>query len=466
MRAVGCVFAAWVIVAASITLATEKNVVVVVADDLGCEATAYGSTWIEMPHLNSLTQDATTMTHAFCTTASCSASRSVMLSGMHNHANGMYGLAHAEHHFSSFDRLDTLSARLSKAGYRTGLVGKYHVTPEAVYPFEVMIPGNSRNGVQMADNCRQFLVADRDRPFFLWFATADPHRGRGVGPKPLTPNRFGNEDQHRGIQERVYNPDEVVVPAYLPDTPTVRAELAEYAQSCSRFDQGLGRLIEVIKETGNWDNTLLIVISDNGPAFHGAKTTLYEPGMRLPCIVRNPYQKSRPATCHAMITWVDLAPTILEFAGTTDGRPKMQGRSFLAALAEERPAGWDEVYASHTFHEVTMYYPMRVVRGRRYKLIWNIAHQLTYSSASDLYNGATWQEAIAKGLDSKYGQRTVGQYLHRPEFELYDLENDPNETTNLAGESEQATRLDELKAKLKDFQQRTGDPWVHKWVYQ
>ena len=144
----------------------------------------------------------------------------------------------------------------------------------------------------------------------------------------------------------------------------------------------------------------------------------------------------------------------------------MHGRSFLAVLGQRTPSGWDEVFASHTFHEVTMYYPMRVVRTRRYKLIWNLAHELTYPSASDLYSSATWQEALAKGLKSQFGQRTVGQYLHRPEFELYDLESDPGESNNLAGDEKHAATLAELKDKLKAFQQRTGDPWVHKWIYE
>jgi N-sulfoglucosamine sulfohydrolase len=167
-----------------------------------------------------------------------------------------------------------------------------------------------------------------------------------------------------------------------------------------------------------------------------------------------------------MVSWIDIAPTILDFAGATDDRPKMHGRSFLKAIAEEKPAGWDEVNGSHTFHEVTMYYPMRVVRGRKYKLIWNLAHALPFASASDLYNGATWQEAIAQGPETKYGQRTLGDYLNRPEFELYDLEADPNETKNLAQDAAHAKTLAELKSKLKAFQERTGDPWIHKWQYQ
>ncbi len=443
----------------------EKNVVLVVADDLGLDLACYGNRSIRMSHLDALAKDATVFTHAFCTTSSCSPSRSVILSGTYNHANGMYGLAHAEHHFSSFERLPTLTVQLAKAGYRTATSGKLHVGPPSSYPFDVALPGSPRNGVQMAENCRKFVQSDDERPFFLYFCTADPHRGAGDGPPPYRPNRFGNEVKHPGIEEQNYTPEEVEVPPFLPDTPTVRAELAEYYQASSRFDQGVGRLVEVLKEAGCWDSTLLIFISDNGIPFPGAKTTLYEPGMRLPCIVRNPYQSERGVRSSAMVSWVDIAPTILDFVGAPI-EPKMQGRSFLSVLNQTAPAGWDEVFGSHTFHEVTMYYPMRVVRGRKYKLIWNLAHELTYPSASDLYSGATWQEALAKGTDSIFGQRTVGQYLHRPEFELYDLENDPGESKNLAGEKEHAATLAELKARLKAFQQRTGDPWIHKWVYE
>jgi N-sulfoglucosamine sulfohydrolase len=446
--------------------AAEKNVVVVVADDLGLQLGCYGDQVAKTPHLDALAADATLFTHAFCTTASCSPSRSVLLSGMHNHANGMYGLAHGEHHFSSFDRLQTLTARLSKAGYRTASIGKTHVTPATVYPFDKTIPGNSRNGVQMANNCREFLAAADERPFFLWFGATDPHRARGIGPAPYKPNLFGNEDPHPGITEQTFRPQDVIVPSFLPDTPTVRAELAEYYQSSARFDQGVGHLIQILKDAGRWDDTLLMVLSDNGMAFPGGKTTLYEPGMRLPCLIRNPYLAKRGVRNSAMISWVDIAPTILEFAGATDRRPKLHGRSFLGVLEQPEPGGWDEVYGSHTFHEVTMYYPMRVVRTRKYKLIWNIAHPLPFASASDLFTGATWQEAISKGLDSQYGQRTVKQYLQRPQFELYDLVNDPGETQNLAADANHAETLAQLKAKLKAFQERTGDPWLLKWQYE
>ena len=93
-----------------------------------------------------------------------------------------------------------------------------------------------------------------------------------------------------------------------------REELAEYYMSVQRADSGLVKLIEILKETGHWEDTLILYISDNGIAFPGAKTTLYEPGMRLPCVVRNPYAEKTGNVTDAMITWADITPTILNFA--------------------------------------------------------------------------------------------------------------------------------------------------------
>jgi N-sulfoglucosamine sulfohydrolase len=112
-----------------------------------------------------------------------------------------------------------------------------------------------------------------------------------------------------------------------------------------------------------------------------------------------------------------------------------------------------------------MYYPMRVVRERRYKLIWNIAHGLDYPFASDLWASATWQGNLKRG-NTTYGKRTIDAYLHRPKFELYDLQNDPHEVVNLASDPAHQTKLKEMQAKLKAFQKRTKDPWILKWNYE
>ncbi len=426
--------------------APRKNVLLYVVDDQGTgDAGCYGNPVIRTPGLDALAAAGTRFTHAFCTTASCSASRSVILSGLHNHANGQYGHQHSYHHFRTFDRVKTLPALLSEAGYRTMCAGKYHVAPREVYPFDEFLPVG--NPADMAEACRGLIAADETRPFFLYFCTTEPHRPfRREGSAPV-------------------DPDDVIVPPYLPDTPECREELAQYYGSVERADRGLVRLTEILKETGRWNDTLILYVSDNGIAFPGAKTTCYEPGTRLPCVVRNPYAEKHGVVSDAMITWADLTPTILDFAAALPEKPWFHGRSFLGVLAQEHAEGWDEVHASHTFHEITMYYPMRVVRGRRWKLIYNLAHPLKYPFASDLQASATWQGALERGL-TKYGQRSVEAYLHRPKFELYDLENDPHEVENLADAPEHAQVLAELKHKLRTFQEQTRDPWVVKWEYE
>ncbi len=443
----------------------RPNVVLIVSDDHGRELGCYGHPVIQTPNLDHLAREGTRFEFAFCTTASCSPSRSVILTGMHNHANGTYGLQHSYHHFQSFQGVKSLPVYLQEGGYRTILAGKLHVAPEDVYRFETVVQRvNPRSSVEMAERCRPILEETKDRPFFLYFCPTDPHRGGGrVEESPHRPDRFGNREQpYPGVDEVVYDPNQVVVPPWLPDTRACREELAQYYQSVSRMDQGVGRLLQILKETGHWERTVVIYLSDNGPAFAGAKTTAYEPGIRLPCIVRSPFASRKGVVSRAMISWVDIAPTILDLAQLPIPKT-MQGRSFAGILEEENPPGWDEVYASHTFHEVTMYYPMRVVRERRYKLIWNIAWPLPYPFASDLWESATFQDRLVQGLDASYGKRTLRQYIHRAAFELYDLEQDPDETRNLADDPAYQEILARLKEKLRAFQKATRDPWILKW---
>lgn len=487
-------------------LAAERNIIFFVTDDesptLGC----YGDPVARTPAADSLAADGVRFTNAYATTASCSASRSVILSGLHNHKNGQYGHTHHFHHFQSFQDVVSLALPrvLSRNGYRTCQIGKYHVAPEEVYRFETYLKGNERNAVQMAEACREYLTDEDDaRPFFLYFATSDPHRGGGIDESSdleLKPDLFGNrpkQGSHSGIEEVFYDPADVPVPEFLPDTPECRAELAQYYQSCARIDQGLARLIEILKEADLYDKTMIVFTADHGMAFPGAKTTVYEPGLKVPFIVRNPYGKARGAVSDALISHIDITPSLLDFAGALDAKTNgprnwqnpneywrergeqlkenrdgghafrsYHGRSWIPLLDDPEQDHWETVFASHTFHEIQMYYPMRVVRDDKYKLIWNIAHDLPYPFASDLWAASTWQAQHRNGTTARYGHKTVGDYIHRPEFELFDMQSDPHETENLAVKSEYAEVLREYQGKLKRFQQEMNDPWIMKWDYE
>ncbi|GAA5496936.1 ulvan-active sulfatase [Rubritalea halochordaticola] len=484
--------------AACLTQAAEKpNIILFITDDQSPIAGCYGNKVIKTPNLDALAAEGTTFTEAFATTASCSASRSVILTGIQNHANGQFGHTHDYHHFTTYKTMAALSLPLQLVhhGYRTATIGKYHVAPESVYHFENYLRSSFHKAVGMANGCESFISEESDQPFFLYFATHDPHRSGGVdktSPLTLKANLFGNlaeKKHHRGVNEVFYDPNEVVVPEFLPDTPECREEIAQYYQSCSRVDQGLGRLIEILKKHGKWDNTIIIFSADHGMAFPGAKTTVYEAGLRVPFVVRDPKQKNKGVVNNALISHVDITPTILDMAGGYDvakqapktllkynptekfenqGHPakKYQGRSWYGLLGTEESEGWDHIMASHTFHEIQMYYPMRVYRDRKYKLIWNIAHGLPYPFASDLWIASSWQAQYQQGKDAKYGNRTVDSYINRPEFELFDIQKDPAEANNLASDPAFAKVLEEYKEKLKKVQRETRDPWRLKWSYE
>lgn len=503
LPAVACWFAS---LAVSVGIANEKNILLIVTDDesptLGC----YGDPIAQTPHVDTLARDGMLFKNAFATTASCSASRSVILTGLHNHKTGQYGHQHHYHKFASYYDAVSLSLPrvLASAGYRTARCGKFHVAPEFVYHFETKIPSAGRNVVRMAENCRQFLENRVDsRPFFLYFATDDPHRSSKVDQSSelaLKPNLFGNVPErgsYRGVTEVLYEPQMISVPSFLPDSKETRAELANYYQSCSRIDQGLGRLIDILKQEQLYEKTLIIFTSDHGMAFAGAKTTVYEPGLRVPFVVRNPYQETRGCVSEALISHVDITPTLLDFAGTlnrTTNGPQIwqhpnvymkeldgqvvqnrnggnefrsyHGKSWLSVLEGTSDAHRDAVFASHTFHEITMYYPMRVVRDKSFKLIWNIAHELEYPFASDLWDASSWQAQYRKGMDAEYGTKTIREYIHRPEFELYDMRADPHEITNLSDDPNHAQTLKSYQSVLQRKQRELEDPWVSKWRYE
>jgi N-sulfoglucosamine sulfohydrolase len=434
--------------------AEPRNVLLIVADDQGRDLGAYGNTVVRTPHLDALAARGTLFTHAFATVSSCSPSRSVILTGLYSHSNGMYGLAHDVHNQHLLPRVQTLPRLLKAAGYRTGLVGKKHILPEAQFPFDAEL-APERSGIRdvafMADAAAGFMSAKSAQPFFLLVGYSDPHRA---------PENFGNTRDWPGVPRQTYAPQSVLVPAHLPDVAEVREDLAHYYESLSRLDSGVGLLLDAVRRSGHERDTLVIYLSDNGRAFPGAKTTLYDTGIHLPLIVAAPAASRRGVRNEAMVSWIDILPTILDWADAPPPKEYgLPGRSVLPILAEDKPKDWDRIFASHNFHEIQQYYPMRALRTRQYKYIVNLANGLSYPIAGDIADSPSWhaiQRAYALGL----GVRSFSAFLHRPREELYDLSTDPHEVKNLAIVAEHRPLLEQMRREMDAFRRETRDPWL------
>lgn len=428
----------------------QRNVLLLISDDQGLDLGCYG-TPVATPRLDRLARQGTRFTHGFAAVSSCSPSRAVIHTGLYGHQNGMYGLQHDVHHQSLLDGIETLPSLLRRAGYATALVGKKHVGPDKAFPFEAeLVPERAgiRDVRELATAAASFIRSTDDRPFFVTVAYSDPHRAV---------RDYGNDRPWPGVPPVTYDPKRVQVPSHLPDIPAVRQDLAEYYESLSRLDSGVGMLLDLLHESGRAGDTLVIFLSDNGRPFPGAKTNLYGPGLHLPLIVRTP--GTGAAVNDAMVSWVDITPTVLEWAGVAPPDYPLPGKSLMPILGTSGDAARDAIFASHEFHEINQYYPMRSVRTRDHNYILNIAHPLDYPIAGDVAGSPSWK-VIAADPAIPLGKRSQAAYLKRPAEELYDLKRDPDELFNLAGDPAHGAVRDGLRARLLEMRKATRDPWL------
>src|SRR3984957_459355 len=256
-----------------------RNILLIIADDQGYDLSCCGGR-VQTPVLDNLITHGTLFTQGYATVSSCSSSRATLYTGLYSHTNGMYGLSHDVHNFSLLDDIKTLPWMLQQSGYRTALVGKKHVKPDALLPYDDWLapeqPG-IRDVAFMAHEAGRWIRAQSGTPFFLTMGYSDPHRDS---------LNFGNTRAWPEVKREIYSPSEVLIPSHLPDLPGVRQDLAQYYESVSRFDSGVGILLQELRDAGHENDTLVIYLSDNGRPFPGAKDNLYEPGLHLPLIIR------------------------------------------------------------------------------------------------------------------------------------------------------------------------------------
>ncbi|KAF2480921.1 alkaline-phosphatase-like protein [Neohortaea acidophila] len=449
----------------------HKNVLLIVADDLGLYLGCYGTPKIQTHAIDTLADEGTRFTNAFASTASCSGSRSTIYTGLHTHQNGQYGLEGGRNHFHTYEWVETAPLLFNTLGYQTGIIGKVHVGIPSTYSWEVREESDSRDTRWVSQRAAAFFdkALETDRPFHLTIGWRDPHRDN-------TREDFGNQRQEvidAGLQGPGYSTKDVEIKEYMTDLPEVRTELVNYYNSITRMDWGTGWILEALQKRGLDKSTLVVFVSDNGAPFINSKTTMYESGIRLPLIIRQPGQKAGVVNPN-MVSFLDILPTCLAWAGRKDDlktpisyrSPKRLGDSILPILnaSEILPAHkWKQhVFGSHTFHEVSNYWPTRYLRTHRYKYHRNIAYKLDFPFAGDLYYSLSWEGYRNQDGPVKIGKRPLQDYIFRTPESLYDLEKDPEEVHNLAYEDEYQDLVKEFRGKMEAWQYETRDSWLYR----
>ncbi|KAF4967539.1 hypothetical protein FSARC_4924 [Fusarium sarcochroum] len=461
--------------------AQPRNVVQIIADDLGLMLGCYGLKSIQTPNIDKLASQGTKFTNAFASTASCSGSRSTIYTGLHTHENGQYGLNHGWNHFQTHDHIETAPQIFNALGYQTGIISKVHVGPQSVYPWEWYAPGESRDVRENAAEAARFFdrAKETSRPFHLTVGFRDPHRD-------ATRGGFGNQDEDVShVEVPDYQLQDVDIPDYLSDVPELRVELVEYYKSISRLDKGVGFILDELEKRNLRESTLVIFMSDNGAPFVNSKTTLYDAGVRLPLIISSPDSDSIPGTVNPnMVSFLDILPTCIAWAGSKDlfpktsnseKSPKRLGRSLLPILSASKivpEEQWQQhVFGSHTFHEIQNYWPTRYMRTHKFKYHRNIAWQLNFPFGTDLYGSLSW-EGIRNSTplpddesdtpEVMLGRRRLTSYVYRGPEELFDLEADPEEINNLTNDPQYQGQLIRMRSETEAWQYLTDDVWLFK----
>ncbi len=433
----------------------RPNVVLMIADDMAWDdCGASGNPKVRTPNIDKLARGGMRFDRAFVTASSCSPSRSSLITGRHPHNTDAEEL-----HWPLPPGQVTFVEKLKASGYWTAAAGKWHLGNAVKGRFDLVREANP-SGFQLGtgkgdkarmtaegsgaaqSGCDQWVpvLRDRpkDRPFFLWLASLDPHR-----------------DYEPGAISEPHRPEAVVVPPYLPDVPEVRRDLALYYDEISRLDRYVGEVMAELDRQGEAGNTLVLFLSDNGRPFPRCKTTLYDSGIRTPLIARWPGRVEPGSRCGSLVSTIDIAPTALKLAGVEPG-PTVHGRDLSPLLKDPTAKVRDLIFAERNWHDYAS--RGRAARSERFKYIRNDDHDKPLTPPADAVRSPTFL-AMRRLRDE--GTLTPAQrscfVSPRPAEELYDVDADPHELINLAGDPKFAEVLAGMRRALSEWGRETGD---------
>lgn len=437
--------------------AAKPNILFCIADDWGWpHAGKYGDRTIQTPVFDRLADEGVLFPHCYVSSPSCTPSRNATLTGQYH-----WRLGESANLYSTLDiSIPVYPLLLEKAGYHVGFWRKS-------WGPGMLEPGGYVDthpaGKQYRGGFTEFLDArPAGTPFCFWLGASDPHRPYEEG-----------SGRASGIDV-----DSVHVPGFLPDEDTIRSDIADYYFEVQRFDRDVGEAIRVLEETGELDNTIIVMTGDNGIPFPRCKSNIYDMGVRVPLAVRWGSEVSGGREVSDFVSFIDFAPTFLDAAGVPIPA-EMTGKSLLPIL-RSGTEGWIDPARGHVLFGKERHvpaqvspsmggYPCRGIRTAEYLYIRNfepdrwpagVAEGATHpiGSFADCDDGPSKTFLMEHRDDPEYRRYYELSFGKRPAEELYDMVDDPDQLVNLAGDARYEEVRGELNDRLMSELRATGDP--------
>lgn len=412
----------------------KPNILWITAEDITTMLGTYGDPNARTPHLDAFAEKSVKYTNAYATAPVCMPARSAIISGIHAVSLGTQHLRSDVDIPGFIPRFPKL---LREAGYFVTNNDKedYGFTDTTIWNYS-------------SKKAHWRLREDESQPFFSVFNLGITHQS-GI---------FGNDSvYHKRIEKYLSKierakPEKIQLPTYFPDSPEIRKLWARYYTNIRILDVQFQEILDQLEEDGLTENTIVFFYADHGTGMPRSKRALYDSGLKVPMLIHVPEKYAAalnmfPETVnHNMVSFIDLAPTVLELAGVE--KPDiMQGQTFISTLDVAESAF---VYGSSD--RVDEAYEMaRTLRTPKFRYIRNYL-PFTPLLQPNFYSD---QSAIMQELhkfkenpDLTPAQQTLFAEKRQPE-ELYDVENDPFEVKNLAHDPKYKNVLDELRQKTK-----------------
>ncbi len=428
---------------------SPPNFLVIIADDVTFnDLPLYGGPNIETPNIDRLASEGLTFNRAYLAMAMCNPCRTELYTGQYPFRNGS-----SWNHSAARPGTRSVVHHLGELGYRVGLSGKKHVSPDDSFEFE-NVPGvpNPRGVTPDPEfdtaKLEEFMGRNREEPFFLVTAFHEAHGPWTVGH----PERF--------------DLDELVLPDNVPDTPRTRKHHAAYLAEIVVLDWEVGRVLEALEASGQADNTIVLFTSEQGSPYPGNKWTNWNTGVHTAMVARWPGKIPAGKRTDALVQYADVLPTLVAAAGG-DPAGKFDGMSFLPVLRDGEARHRDFAYFMHNNVPEGPSYPIRAVTDGTWHYIHNLMPERLWFEKHIMggyrpeFFFEQWVASTGPWGKAPINERAVellNRALRRPAEQLYHTPEDSYHMRNRAADLELRPLRDRLDAALGRWMHSQGDP--------